>query len=111
MLKKLALTVVLCLGVLTVSAQVTPPPAEDLNSSFKPLLWRSIGPFRGGRAVAATGVVGDRGRVNEIRTSWQPGAPDAHRRASACHGREARARRPLDPVNATVRPAHRSLLP
>jgi photosystem II stability/assembly factor-like uncharacterized protein len=59
MLKKLALTVVLCLGVLTVSAQVTPPPTEDLNSYFKPLLWRSIGPFRGGRAVAATGVVGD----------------------------------------------------
>lgn len=34
-------------------------PAEDLDSAFKPMLWRSIGPFRGGRSNAATGVVGD----------------------------------------------------
>ena len=34
-------------------------PAEDLDSIFKPMLWRSIGPFRGGRSNAATGVVGD----------------------------------------------------
>lgn len=31
----------------------------DLNAFFKPVKWRSIGPFRGGRSVAATGVVGD----------------------------------------------------
>ncbi|MEW6320292.1 MAG: glycosyl hydrolase [Acidobacteriota bacterium] len=37
------------------STQVAP----DLNAFFKPLKWRSIGPFRGGRSVAATGVVGD----------------------------------------------------
>ena len=32
-----------------------------LNSFFKPLKWRCIGPFRGGRSVTATGVVGDPG--------------------------------------------------
>ena len=33
--------------------------ATDLNSYFKPLKWRSIGPFRGGRSNCATGVVGN----------------------------------------------------
>ncbi|MCA6434355.1 MAG: hypothetical protein IM574_12180, partial [Cytophagales bacterium] len=33
--------------------------AVDLNSYFKPVKWRNIGPFRGGRSVCATGVVGD----------------------------------------------------
>jgi photosystem II stability/assembly factor-like uncharacterized protein len=33
--------------------------AQDLNTYFKPLKFRSIGPFRGGRANAGTGVVGD----------------------------------------------------
>ncbi len=33
--------------------------AADLNSYFKPVKWRNIGPFRGGRSVCATGVVGD----------------------------------------------------
>jgi len=59
MSKKLGLTVAFCLGVLAVSAQVTPPAAEDLNGFFKPVRWRSAGPFRGGRSVAVTGVVGD----------------------------------------------------
>lgn len=31
----------------------------DFNSVFKTVRWRSIGPFRGGRSVCATGVVGD----------------------------------------------------
>jgi photosystem II stability/assembly factor-like uncharacterized protein len=31
----------------------------DFNSYFSPVKWRSIGPFRGGRSVASTGVVGD----------------------------------------------------
>lgn len=35
------------------------PPAASLDSVFKPVKWRSIGPFRGGRSVASTGVVGD----------------------------------------------------
>jgi photosystem II stability/assembly factor-like uncharacterized protein len=33
--------------------------ADDYNSIFKTVLWRSIGPFRGGRSNAACGVVGD----------------------------------------------------
>ncbi len=31
---------------------------NDLNSYFKPVKWRCIGPFRGGRSVGSTGVVG-----------------------------------------------------
>ncbi|MBP6236575.1 MAG: glycosyl hydrolase [Saprospiraceae bacterium] len=31
----------------------------DFNSFFKPVKWRNIGPFRGGRSVTAAGVVGD----------------------------------------------------
>ena len=33
--------------------------APSLDTVFKPVKWRSIGPFRGGRSVAGTGVVGD----------------------------------------------------
>jgi photosystem II stability/assembly factor-like uncharacterized protein len=33
--------------------------SPDLNQVFGPLKWRSIGPFRGGRSVAACGVPGD----------------------------------------------------
>ena len=39
-----------------------PAPAEkatDLNAFFKPVKWRNIGPFRGGRSVCGSGVVGD----------------------------------------------------
>jgi photosystem II stability/assembly factor-like uncharacterized protein len=32
---------------------------QDYNSIFKPLKWRSIGPFRGGRSNCGTGVPGD----------------------------------------------------
>jgi photosystem II stability/assembly factor-like uncharacterized protein len=35
------------------------PAAVDADGYFKPLQWRSIGPFRGGRSVASSGVVGD----------------------------------------------------
>ncbi|MGE4072107.1 MAG: hypothetical protein AB7E72_13130 [Lysobacterales bacterium] len=48
----------LCLGMGLGPAH-TAPTAEDLNDYFKPVLWRSIGPFRGGRSNASTGVVGD----------------------------------------------------
>jgi len=42
------------------AAEAAPAPgAMPLDSVFKPVKWRSIGPFRGGRSVAATGVVGD----------------------------------------------------
>ncbi len=33
--------------------------ASDLNTFFKPVKWRCIGPFRGGRSNCATGVVGN----------------------------------------------------
>jgi photosystem II stability/assembly factor-like uncharacterized protein len=36
-----------------------PQKADDYNSIFKTVKWRSIGPFRGGRSNAGTGVVGD----------------------------------------------------
>ena len=32
---------------------------EDINTLLKPIKWRNIGPFRGGRSVAACGVIGD----------------------------------------------------
>ncbi len=31
----------------------------DINAYFKSVKWRSIGPFRGGRSVATSGVIGD----------------------------------------------------
>lgn len=33
--------------------------SNDLNNYFKPVKWRCIGPFRGGRSNCATGVVGN----------------------------------------------------
>jgi photosystem II stability/assembly factor-like uncharacterized protein len=47
--------------VSTVCAQTsqTTTATDDYNTIFKAVKWRSIGPFRGGRAVAACGVVGD----------------------------------------------------
>lgn len=40
--------------------QSTPEPAQvDLNEYYAPVKWRNIGPFRGGRSVASSGVVGD----------------------------------------------------
>ena len=42
------------------SSPVNPSQSSvDLNTYFKPVKWRSIGPFRGGRSVTATGVIGD----------------------------------------------------
>src|SRR5437763_5730446 len=45
--------------LINVSAQTRQSTADDYNATFKPLKWRSIGPFRGGRSNCATGVVGD----------------------------------------------------
>lgn len=42
-----------------VAASIPQNKPIDLNAWFKPMKWRSIGPFRGGRSVAASGVVGD----------------------------------------------------
>ncbi len=42
----------------TATAQSKTATTEnELNTYFKPVKWRNIGPFRGGRSVAATGVV------------------------------------------------------
>jgi photosystem II stability/assembly factor-like uncharacterized protein len=43
----------------TKSAAAPAPAATDFNAIYKPLKWRNIGPFRGGRSVTASGVVGD----------------------------------------------------
>jgi photosystem II stability/assembly factor-like uncharacterized protein len=58
MSKYLLSVLALCLVVIQLSAQ-TPASADDYNTIFKTVKWRSIGPFRGGRANAGTGVVGD----------------------------------------------------
>ncbi|MEZ5462624.1 hypothetical protein [Dokdonella sp.] len=50
--------IALCFGALHLPVQAA-APADDLNTYFKPVKWRSIGPFRGGRSNASTGVVGD----------------------------------------------------
>ena len=60
MIKPLLSLLVSCLFVAQISAQAPPNGGgEDYNTIFKTLKWRSIGPFRGGRSVAGTGVVGD----------------------------------------------------
>ncbi len=60
MSKKLILLLIVCFSVINLSAQTakTVDP-NDLNNVFKPVKWRSIGPFRGGRSVASVGVIGD----------------------------------------------------
>jgi len=35
------------------------PPPDELSEQFHGMEWRSIGPYRGGRSVAGTGVVGN----------------------------------------------------
>jgi len=53
----LPLSLIACLcAPQSARAQFSPSP---LDSAYQPLKWRSIGPFRGGRSVAATGVVGN----------------------------------------------------
>src|SRR6186713_538971 len=41
------------------STQTTTSSVTTPNEYFKPVKWRNIGPYRGGRSVAATGVVGN----------------------------------------------------
>ena len=60
MSKKLLLLLIFCFSAFDLSAQTSKTTdANDNNNIFKPVKWRSIGPFRGGRSVAAHGVVGD----------------------------------------------------
>jgi photosystem II stability/assembly factor-like uncharacterized protein len=58
MFKQLLLTFVFFTTVISASAQ-TKDSTHDANTHFKPLKWRSIGPFRGGRSNCGTGVPGD----------------------------------------------------
>jgi len=63
--KLLRLLLALAVALPSLQAQATRAPqatqatVENLDSIFKPVRWRSIGPFRGGRSVTASGVVGD----------------------------------------------------
>ena len=60
MIKYLFLLAVLLTSICSLNAQTQKDSAlNDLNTWFKPLKWRNIGPFRGGRSVAACGVVND----------------------------------------------------
>ena len=60
MSKKILSLLMFCLSVCCLHSQAQQTTtADDYNSIFKAVKWRSIGPFRGGRAVAASGVVGD----------------------------------------------------
>jgi photosystem II stability/assembly factor-like uncharacterized protein len=58
MKRTLLLVLLLSFGVISLNAQIK-SGVDDYNTTFKPLKWRSIGPFRGGRSNCATGVVGD----------------------------------------------------
>ncbi len=51
-MKRIQSTFIAFLVIFTLSAQ-------DLSEVFKPLKFRNIGPFRGGRSVTASGVIGD----------------------------------------------------
>lgn len=54
-MQRLLLTAILTLGsTLAIFAQ-----QSTLSDYFKPVKYRNIGPFRGGRSVCATGVIGD----------------------------------------------------
>lgn len=58
MLKRLFMWVLLFPAVLNSNSQQV-KNNSDLNGYFKPVKWRCIGPFRGGRSNCGTGVIGD----------------------------------------------------
>ncbi len=59
MSKQLLSIIFVCLLAGQLFAQAPTNAADDYNSVFKPVKWRSIGPFRGGRSNAGCGVIGD----------------------------------------------------
>src|SRR5438552_18862229 len=50
---------ILAVAVLSLPAAVTVSAQQYNENLFKGMKWRSIGPFRGGRVLAVTGVPGD----------------------------------------------------
>src|ERR1700687_896119 len=75
------LAVLLCLSAANAAAAQPAPSSPDL---FRELRWRGIGPIRGGRTKAATGVAGRPGvffigavnggvwRTNDYGRTWVP---------------------------------------
>ena len=60
MIKKISCFIILLSFVVSATAQIKKDSSlSDLNNYFKRVKWRSIGPFRGGRSVTATGVPGN----------------------------------------------------
>jgi photosystem II stability/assembly factor-like uncharacterized protein len=57
--KQLLISFLFILFLLNANAQVKKDSVSDLNSYFRPVKWRCIGPFRGGRSNCATGVAGN----------------------------------------------------
>ena len=55
------LIAIICAATLFVSPThaVVQEPAEGLDKLYEVVKWRNIGPFRGGRSVCASGVIGD----------------------------------------------------
>ena len=60
-MKSLLLTCLLAILTTGLQAQNPEPKSESSDSAnfFKPVKWRCIGPFRGGRSVTSCGVIGD----------------------------------------------------
>ena len=60
MSKKLIFLLVLCFSVTNIFAQAAKNTDPNSNDNiFKPVKWRSIGPFRGGRSNSSVGVIGN----------------------------------------------------
>jgi photosystem II stability/assembly factor-like uncharacterized protein len=57
--KQILLLIIFFSIVLPANTQTKNDSANGLNSYFKPVKWRCIGPFRGGRSNCATGVIGN----------------------------------------------------
>jgi photosystem II stability/assembly factor-like uncharacterized protein len=60
-LPRAVFTAALSLSLLAAAPQQNPPPSagQVQPSLFQALHWRGIGPYRGGRALAVTGIAGD----------------------------------------------------
>ena len=58
MSKQIFISALLFVTIVNANSQV-PKDSSDLDKFFKPVKWRCIGPFRGGRSNCATGIVGN----------------------------------------------------